>query len=196
MLFSPTSQGEGVAASSPARALPHSETAGAAGGGQRFCTVCCHCLSQHKERAPSPAEGCSSGLEVKRWQETRWLPQPSPSAVSPVLFLPVACRGVLSLSSLRLGGAGNGPGLSSSPSPALGHRAGAALCSAPALGTVLTLHSPASATLDSHFQGWVLVLLTGAQAGTTTNLGVSMYNTVNKMFFEIQEGSCVLVIFA
>lgn len=38
-----------------------------------------------------------------------------------------------------------------------------------------------------------MLLLTGAQAGKTTNLGVNMYNTVNKMFFEIRDGTCVLL---
>lgn len=120
---------------------------------------------------------------------------PHPSAVSTVLCLVVACAGELSLSFLLCQTCRDRQRTwpSRSPSSARGRRAGAVLCSAPALGTVLTLHSAASATLDSYFQGWVLLQLTGAQAGKTTNLGVNMYNTVNKMFFEIQDGTCVFL---
>lgn len=54
-------------------------------------------------------------------------------------------------------------------------------------------HSAASAAPDSHFQGLVSLLLTGCQAGKTTNTGVEVYHTVNKTFFEILDGNHIFL---
>lgn len=102
MLFCPTSHGEEGAASSPVRALPHSEVLGQAETllsswwGTGLCTVCCHCC-------PSPGGGHQA---LPRAAAQGWgrrggrvaALSPHPSAVSTVLCLAVACPGVLSLS--------------------------------------------------------------------------------------------------
>lgn len=53
--------------------------------------------------------------------------------------------------------------------------------------------SAASVAPDSHFQGLVSILLSGSRAGKIANRGVGVYDTVNKMFFEILDGNCVLL---
>lgn len=162
MLFSPTCHGEGGAVSSPARALPHSEVLGQTEtlleqlmgdrGSALFAVTACPSTGRGHQALQLWFGG--EGVTVDRGAPL----SPHPRAGSTALCLAVVCPGVLSSFPLCQQGSDleGQAGHSRSPSPA-------ALCSA--LSTILTLQSAASATLDSHFQGWVLLLLTGAQAG-------------------------------
>lgn len=146
-----------------------------------------------------------SGVGWKGWRQTGLAPLgPRPgtrdtpaTAASCRACLGSACPGVPSLSVL-LHQRGSDllqreglPGGARSPP---GHRsaAGRALLSLPRSSrwplSPLSC-STASAASDAYFQGLVSILLTGCQVEKTTNMGVEVYDTVNKAFFEILMGT-------